>query len=102
MSIDDDCSTLRITVFPHVLQSLPTVIRWLSHALWLRPLLTKYLDSVVRGFEWYIIHGEAVPKNAFGKHPWFHPGHPRKPDQLVRSAPGRVGSLEVLKIVLIR
>ena len=71
MSIDDDCSTLRITVCPHVLQSLPTVIRWLSHALWLRPLLTKYLDSVVRGFEWYIVHGEAVPKNAFGKHPWF-------------------------------
>ena len=70
-SIDDDCSTLRITVYPHVLQSLPTVIRWLAHVLWLRPLLTKYLDSVVRGFEWYIIHRKAVPKNAFGKHPWF-------------------------------
>ena len=70
-SVDNASSSLRITVYPHVLQSLPTVLRWLAHVLWLRPLLTRYLDSVVRGFEWYIIYGQTVPKNAFGKHPWF-------------------------------
>ena len=69
--IGDRSCSLRITVCPHALQHLPVVIRWIPHALWLRPLLRKYLDSVVRGFEWYVVHGEAVPRNAFGTHPWF-------------------------------
>jgi hypothetical protein len=25
----------------------------------------------VRGFEWYVTRGEPVPRNKFGKHPWF-------------------------------
>jgi len=25
----------------------------------------------VMGFEWYITTGERVPRDAFGKHPWF-------------------------------
>lgn len=69
--IDDHGCALRITVCPHALQNVPTVIRWIPYVLWLRPLLRKYLDSVVRGFEWYVIRHEAVPKNAFGTHPWF-------------------------------
>jgi hypothetical protein len=64
-------STLRIAVFPHVLQRVPVVVRWLPHVLRLRPMLTKYLSSVVRGFEWYVTRGEAVPRNQFGSHPWF-------------------------------
>ena len=68
--VDDRACSLRITVCPHVLQNLP-VIRWVPHALWLRPLLRKYLDSVLKGFEWYVVHHTAVPKNAFGTHPWF-------------------------------
>jgi hypothetical protein len=70
-AIDEGRCALRITVYPFVLQGLPIVIRWPVHVLWLHPLLSKYLDSVVRGFDWYIIHRRAVPKNAFGKHPWF-------------------------------
>jgi hypothetical protein len=62
---------LRITVCPHALQGLPILIRWLPHVLWLRPLLRKYLVSVVGGFEWYLTRGEPVPRNAFGTHPWF-------------------------------
>ncbi len=69
--IDGHCCALRITVCPHALQYLPTIIRWIPYVLRLRPLLRKYLDSVVRGFEWHIIHREPVPKNAFGTHPWF-------------------------------
>ena len=37
----------------------------------LRPLLAEYLSSVVRGFEWYVTRGEAVPRDQFGPHPWF-------------------------------
>ena len=69
--IDDHNCALRITVCPHTLQNLPTVIRWIPYTLRLRPLLRKYLDSVVRGFEWYVIYQTPVPKNAFGAHPWF-------------------------------
>ena len=65
-----DCS-LRITVHPHVLQRVPVAIRWLPHLLRLRPMLRSYLSSVVRGFEWYVIRGEAVPRDHFGRHPWF-------------------------------
>jgi hypothetical protein len=64
-------STLRIAVYPHVLQSVPVVIRWLPHWLRLRPMLAKYLSSVVRGFDWYVTRGEPVPRNQFGSHPWF-------------------------------
>ncbi len=75
-SIDDHRCALRITVYPHALQSLPIVIRWALHALWLRPRLRSYLDSVVRGFEWYVVHRKPVPRNAFGKHPWFSAREP--------------------------
>jgi len=34
-------------------------------------MLAKYLQSVVMGFEWYVIRGEVVPRNQFGPHPWF-------------------------------
>ena len=69
--IDDRSCTLRITVYPNVLQRLPVVIRWIPHRLRLRPMLEKYLESVVKGFEWYVTRGEPVPRDEFGKHPWF-------------------------------
>jgi hypothetical protein len=63
--------TLRITVYPYPLQNIPVVVRWLPHLVRLRPMLKRYLSSVVRGFEWYVIRGEPVPRNQFGAHPWF-------------------------------
>lgn len=69
--IDDQSCTLRITVCPQALQSLPLVVRWIPFTFRLRPLLQAYLDSVVQGFEWYVVRGQAVPRNAFGTHPWF-------------------------------
>lgn len=69
--VDQQNSILRITVYPHVLQSLPVAIRWLPHNLRVGPILRTYLSSVVRGFEWYLNRGEPVPRNQFGSHPWF-------------------------------
>lgn len=71
MPIDDHSCMLRITVYPFALQKIPAIIRWIPHVLWLRRHLGKYLDSVVKGFEWCAIRGEPVPRNAFGTHPWF-------------------------------
>ncbi len=64
-------SVLRIAVYPHALQNIPVAIRWLPHILRLGPLLRRYLSSVVRGFEWYLVRNEPVPRNHFGSHPWF-------------------------------
>ena len=69
--VDDSNSTLRITVFPEAFQQRPVAIRWIPHLFVLRPKLSSYLDSVLRGFEWYITKGEAVPRNQFGEHPWY-------------------------------
>lgn len=69
--LGDRRSALRITVCPHALQDLPVVIRWIPHRLRLRPMLRSYLDSVLRGFEWFVTRDEPVPRNAFGTHAWF-------------------------------
>ena len=63
--------TLSITVYPHLVESVPAVLRGLVHRAYVRPMLSKYLSSVVRGFEWYVIRGESVPRNQFGSHRWF-------------------------------
>lgn len=63
--------TLSIMVYPHVLQSRPAVVRWLPHVAYLSPMLRRYLSSVGRGVEWYVIRGEPVHRNQFGRHPWF-------------------------------
>jgi len=69
--VDGQNCTLSITVYPHALQKIPVVIRWLPHVLRLRPMLKTYLESVCKGFEWYVTRGEPVPRDHFGSHPWF-------------------------------
>jgi hypothetical protein len=62
---------LRIAVYPHALQDKPAAIRWAPHLFYIAPKLRHYLSSVVRGFEWYVVRGEPVPRNQFGSHSWF-------------------------------
>jgi len=69
--VDQHKCVLRITVYPAVLRSWPTALRWIPYLLRVRPMLKKYLESVVKGFEWYVARGEPVPRNQFGRHPWF-------------------------------
>jgi len=73
ISAGENQSFLQITIYPHIVQNLPVLIRWLPHLVFIKPQLKRYLRSVTGGFEWYIIHGEPVPKNHFGFHPWFSP-----------------------------
>jgi hypothetical protein len=47
--IDDQSCALKITVYPH----------------------RRYLKSVIGGFDWYLRSGEPVPRDHFGRHPWF-------------------------------
>jgi len=71
--VQDRRSSIGITVFPHALQHIPTVIRWLPHLVRLRPQLKHYLRSVVRGLDWFITEGQPVRRNQFGAHRWFSP-----------------------------
>ncbi len=69
--LDSQNCTLKIAVYPHILQDLPLAIRWIPHILQLGPRLRSYLSSVTKGFEWYVVRGRPVPRNQFGTHPWF-------------------------------
>jgi hypothetical protein len=66
-------SSIGITIFPHAVQNIPVVARWMPHLFWLRPQLRRYLRSVVKGLDWFITHGEPVRRNQFGAHQWFSP-----------------------------
>jgi len=68
---DSRSCALSIAIYPYLLQNVPQMIRWVPHVVYVAPMLRKYLSSVVRGFEWYVIRGEPVPRNQFGVHRWF-------------------------------
>jgi hypothetical protein len=69
--IEGQNCTLRIAVYPDILQNVALAVQWLPHRLAIRPRLKSYQSSVTRGFEWYVTRGETVPRNQFGSHPWF-------------------------------
>ncbi len=69
--LGDGRSKLTITVYPLRLQRLSVLLRWVPQLFVVRPRLRLYLDSVVRGYKWFIETGDAVPRNQFGAHPWF-------------------------------
>jgi hypothetical protein len=69
--VDETTCSLRITVHPQKLPGWPAAVSWIPYLLRARPMLKKYLDSVVRGCEWCVVKGEPVPRNQFGRHPWF-------------------------------
>ena len=64
-------STLCITIYPHALQKIPPAVRWIPHIISVQPSLRRYLESVVKGFEYFITTGKPVHENQFGKHKWF-------------------------------
>ena len=39
-------------------------------------MLSSYLGSVLGGVAWYAERGEPVPRDAFGRHPWFSAAGP--------------------------
>ena len=71
-------SSLEIAIYPHALQKIPTVARWIPHLIRLRPQLKDYLRSVLMGLDWFITQGQPVRRNQFGVHGWFSPAVPVK------------------------
>ena len=66
----EDRNTLNITIYPHVLQNISVPIRWMPYRFYIEPMLQDYLESVVRGFDWFITTGKPVRRNQFGSHKW--------------------------------
>lgn len=62
---------LSITVHPYLLNSCPKFISFAPYYVIIKPILKKYLHSVISGINWYLINQKPVPKNHFGKHIWF-------------------------------
>ena len=69
--IGDQSCKLQISIYPRFPRKYPVFINWLVYRFRLRPMLGKYLKSVIRGFEWYATSRTPVTQNQFGKHPWF-------------------------------
>jgi len=69
--ISENKSQLTITVHPYLLAGYPKVVSFLPYQFWIKPRMRRYLRSVVSGFEYVARTGQAVPRNHFGRHPWF-------------------------------
>ena len=67
--IERNRTKLKITVFPYL---LPKTSKFLPiFPFWIKPRLSRYLYSVISGFEYYLQNEKPVPRNYFGQHPWF-------------------------------
>ena len=80
--LERGATNLQITVYPGYLLGVPAIFRWIPHFASLAPRLNSYLSSVVKGFEWYLTRGEAVPRNQFVRHPWFSEPKPQSPGKV--------------------
>ena len=69
--IDEKSTILRIRVHPHLLSEWNRIAASLVYLFYIRPKLKRYLFSVTRGFKWQIKNKKRIPRNHFGKHPWF-------------------------------
>ena len=63
-------SSLKITIKPD-LPYRNKFIRWLIWNTYIKYRLQNYINNVLDGFAAYIHTGTRVPKNNFGKHPWY-------------------------------
>ena len=71
LSEKEDKSSITITVFPYLFNRGYKIVNFLPFYFIVKPLLSKYLSSVVGGLKLYAETDKQVEKNYFGKHVWF-------------------------------
>jgi hypothetical protein len=49
----------------------PKIISFLPYFFIVKPNMKRYLENVINGLNWHLIHSKPIPKNLFGKHKWF-------------------------------
>ena len=62
---------LKIKVYPYLFSNKNKLTYLFYHYFFIKPMLKKYLNSVLKGINWYLKNKRPVPKNKFGKHSWF-------------------------------
>ncbi len=67
---DGAACSLTIAVWPRRLTGIP-VLGSLAYLLVLRPMLRRYLMSMVQGVQWFLVHREPVAEDQFGAHARF-------------------------------
>lgn len=70
---DPGGTRLAITITPRMLDGWPLVARRAYNRLMVRPMLSRYLRSVVAGVSARVTTGTPVRRNQFGAHMWFSP-----------------------------
>lgn len=69
-SIKNGCE-IQITIFPYRTNKIAKLIYPFVSLFVIKPKLKIYLESVLKGLEYYLDHELKVEKNQFGTHPWF-------------------------------
>jgi len=64
-------SELKITVYPYYIGKYPKLVLQFFSLFVIGPQLRKYLSSVLKEFNYYIMEGKPVQNNQFGTHKWF-------------------------------
>lgn len=64
-------SKLTIRLAPYPLSTYRPVVRSTLQQVVVRPMLRRYLRSVVRGVRWRLETGDPVQRDQFGRHAWF-------------------------------
>ena len=69
--LNDSSSELEITIYPHDINNYQYFFKSLIYIFYIKPMLLKYLNSVLKGFQLFILQGKPIQKNQFGTHKWF-------------------------------
>ena len=66
-----DNSSLTVSIYPYVYNSGSKLTNFIPFYFFIRPMIQKYINSVMNGLGHYIETGEVVSKNQFGAHSFF-------------------------------
>ena len=66
-----DSSSLTVSIYPYMYNSGSKLINFIPFYFFIRPMIQKYINSVMAGLEYYIETGKVVSKNQFGTHSFF-------------------------------
>ena len=86
-SDSEECD-LTISIWPSAFSAYAAPLRWALHHFYLKPLLHRYLSSVLEGLDHYVTTGRDVAPNQFGRVWLFSYGF-KRPVWTTRSEPGR-------------
>ena len=71
LSGNEESSKLSIQINTYPLKKFPGPLYIVPFVFQINPQLSRYLDSVLGGIEYFLKNKNPVPRNHFGTHKWF-------------------------------